>query len=117
VAVLLLLVGLVVLREDMVERLLEIMAETHQTARLDLQVVLVEHKVVVEDLVEDLELLQLLDRHYKGALVDKVLVRSQIGLEAVVAEEDTMVAAVEAAEMTLDLELVPLLVVEEDLDI
>jgi regulator of sirC expression with transglutaminase-like and TPR domain len=115
--VLLLLVVLVVLREGTVEHLRVIMVETHQIARLDPQEVLVAHKVVEEVQEQVLERLRLLDQHCKAALVDKVLVRSQTGLAAVAAVEDTMEAAAVAAVMILDLEPVPLLVVEEDLDI
>jgi hypothetical protein len=79
-------------------------------------VVLAEHRAVLAVLVRVLELLQLPDLHCRVALVGKVLDLIQTGLLVAVAVEDTMVAEVAAAETTMDLELVPLLVVVEDLD-
>jgi hypothetical protein len=73
--------------------------------------------VAVEEQEQVLEHLQLLGPHYRVVLVDKVLDLIQTGQVAEEVVVDTMVAAEAAEEMTMDLEPVPLLVVEEDLDI
>ena len=75
------------------------------------------HKVVEEVQEQVLEHLQLLGPHYRVVLVDKVLDLIQTGQVAEEVVVDTMVEAEAAEEMTMDLEPVPLLVVEEDLDI
>jgi len=74
------------------------------------------HKAVVVVLEVVLVLAQLQVLLFKVVLVDKVLVHTLTGLAAAVAVEDTMVAAVEAAAMTMVLGLVPLLVAVVVLD-
>jgi hypothetical protein len=79
-------------------------------------VVLVERKAVLAVLVVDQEHQQLLDQHYKVALVVKVLDLSPTGLVAVAVAAVTSVAAAVVVVMTLDLEPALHLVAAEDLD-
>jgi hypothetical protein len=114
--VLLLLVVLAMLVVEVVAVHQVVMVETHQTLKLDQLVVLAAHREVLAVLVLVLELLQPLDPHYKVALVDKVLDLIQTGLVVAVEVLDIMAAVAAAAVTMMDLELVPLLVVVEDLD-